>query len=124
KLIPYNFFDSLPGLRIAACIMVAPIALFDILAQGELDTGHRSFELHRFRESSPPEFDDLILASDRVCRTVEQVCRGEPAGKLPIDRNVIGVDDIADPHHRSHSGAGFIDAPGDRRMRMAVDKTG
>src|SRR5205807_5960028 len=27
------------------------------------------------------------------------------------DRNVIGVDDIADPHHRSHSGAGFIDAP-------------
>src|SRR5262249_29990855 len=100
---------------------IAPVALFHILAERELDRGVRAFELHLLRARTPPELDELALTADRIRGPVEHVRFRHPAGKLEVDVHVIGVDEISDPHLGRDALPASIPPSVRRGMRGAVD---
>src|SRR5690606_25240424 len=55
-----------PGLGKTGSLIVAPVGLLHIFAEGEFDEPVGSFEFQTFGILSPPQLDQLALASDWI----------------------------------------------------------
>jgi hypothetical protein len=121
KGITHQLLHTHPRLGIPRRVVVAPVGLLDVFPERKLDPLRRRRQLHLFRQPPPAEFDHLILAADRIRRAVQDVGRGHAAGKLPVDRDVIGVDEVADPHLSGDGLRAFVDPAIGRHVGMAVD---
>ncbi len=88
-------FDAHARLRIAAAWT------HHVLAEGELDAVGASSKRSRLASVAPSDLDDAVLAADRVRGSVQLVRDGEPAGKLPVPVDVVGIDDVGDPDLRT-----------------------
>ena len=121
QLITHDLLHAHPRLRISRGVLVAPVALFHVFAKGKLDAGRRFRELHLFGQGAPPQFDDLILAADRICRTVQNVGRRDASGQLTVNVDIVGIDEISDSHFSSHRLRALVHASVGGHVRMAID---
>ncbi len=55
---------------------------------------------------------------------MQNVGRGHTPSQLPIDRNVIAVDEVADPHFARDCLSRFVDASIGGHVRVTVDDAG
>lgn len=79
--------------------ILAPIGLFHVFAQGELDPGRSALKLEILWRRAVAEFDNTVLTADRIGRAVEEIGDGETAGQFFLDAAGLGVNDIADANH-------------------------
>ena len=82
---------------VAGGFVVAPVGLFDIFAEGELDAGFGVFKVHvgGFGRA-PAEFDGLGLATDGVCGAVEEHGGGEASGEFSVEADVSWIEGVFD----------------------------
>ena len=68
EAVAHDGFDAHAGLWVAGGFVVAPVGLFDILAEGELDAGFCVFKEHVLRFGGvPADLDGFGLAAHWVC---------------------------------------------------------
>ncbi len=121
ELVTHNLLDAHSRLRIAGGVSIAPVTLFDVFAEGELDAGRGAFKLQLFRADSPAHFDNLVLSANRIRGTMENICRGCPSRQLPVDDFIIWVDEIADANFGCNGLPGFVNAAIRSTVRVTVD---
>ena len=121
ECVAHDLFDAQSRLRIASPMVLAPVALFDVLAEREFDALRRFGELHLFGEHAPAEFEDLVLASDRIGRTMQDVGRGYAASELTINRNVGRIDKVSNANFRRDRLRALVHTAVGCHVRMAVD---
>ena len=117
-------FDPGAGLRKARLAGTRPIALLRVLAESELDPRWRSFEEESRRTSAPTQLDHRVATADRVRRAMQDVGRSQPTGELPVEVQVIGVDDVFDRDLGGGDSAPLVAAAGDRGVAVGIDETG
>ena len=66
----------------------------------------------------------MIPPSYGIGTAVQDVGAGHPAGEVPVDVDVVRIQDIFDPHHRGYRQAAFIDAAADCYVGVAIDDAG
>src|SRR5262249_52597945 len=97
---------------------------FGILAEREFDAGSRAFEDQALGVLAPTHFGGQSLAADRVCGTMQNICRGNAARQRAIDGDIFGVDDVLDIDHGGNAGRPFIDPAIAANVRVAIDDSG
>ena len=98
--------------------------MFDVFSESELNSLRGFGELHVFARHTPAKLDDLVLATDRIRRTVQNVGGGDTACQLSINRDVIGIDEVTNADFARDGLRGFVDSAIRRHVRMAVNDPG
>ena len=99
--------------RVAARTGLAELAhVLGVLAERELDAGHRALEHQASGRFAPPQLDHLVLPANRVGAAVQHVGRGEPAGEVAIDVDVGRIEHVFDARHRAHRRPALVDRVG------------
>ena len=126
EAVAHGGFDAHAGLGVAGGVVVAPVGLFDIFAQRELDAGLCALEVHvLWFGTAPAEFDGFGLSAHRVCRAVEELCGGEPAGEFAVEADVSRVEGVFDAALGGDGLSGFVDAEAEETgVGVGVDEAG
>ena len=117
-----DLLDTHARMRIPPGHDVRPLR--DVLAQREFHGRRSTGEFQFVAGQSPPKFDDLALPADRIRRAVQDHGGRNAAGQLPVNVDVVGVDEVADAHLASDRPARLVDAPVGRDVRMWIDQSG
>ena len=118
-----DLFDTHPGLRVSGSVHIGPVALLDVFPQGEFDTCRGRLELKVFVSVSPSEFDDLILSTDRIGRTVKDIGGRQAACELSVERDVFGIDKVPDTNLGGDGLGSLVDTAIGGHVGVAVDET-
>jgi hypothetical protein len=92
-----------------------------IFAKGELDAGQSSFKRKLRGRLAPAQLDDHGLAADGIGAAVENVGGGDAAGKIAVNVDVVGIQNVGDIRDRGYGDAAFIDVAVNGDVRVAVD---
>ena len=108
-------------LREARAITVAPIALFHVLPERELDERHGFLEQEVLGLDTPTEFDDGALAANGVGRAVEDLGACHATGKLAVHVHVLAVHGVSNPNLGAARLCAFVHAAVHGDVRVFVD---
>ena len=97
------------------------VALFHVFPKSEFDTGWRICEFQFIINAAPTKLNDLILTTNWVGRSVQNVCRSQATRELSIDRDIAGIDKVADSYFGGYRLGRFVDPAVRRHVRVAID---
>src|SRR5436190_22499819 len=114
--------DAHSRLRKATCVLVAPIRLFDVLAQGEFDSGWRVFEDQLVGSGTKAKFNYTVLTSDRIGGPMKQIGRGEAASELLVEVIGFGIDDVTNSDHCGRRQSSFVYSAENRGVAVTINQ--
>ena len=94
-----------------------------IFSQRELDARRGTFKQDALRIFTPAHFRNRCHAANRVGAAMQNVRGGDAACECAIDRDVFGIEYIADANHRRDRHAAFVDRLC-RDVRVRVNDAG
>ena len=116
----HHVLDALPGRRIASRRRVGRAGPLHVLAERELDAGHRAREHQVARLGHAPlELDRHDLAANRIGAAVHDVGRRRAARQVAVDVDVGRIEHVFHADHRAVRRRAFVDrVVGDVRVRV------
>ena len=90
--------------------------MLGIFAKRKFDSRQRALKRQFARGFAPTQLDHNSLPADWICAAMKNIRRGNAAGKIAINIDVIGIQYVSDICHRRNRRPRFVHAAVDRDM--------
>src|SRR6185312_14622059 len=88
------------------------------------NSGQRVWERQLVGRRAVFQLDDDGLSADGIRAAVQHIANDHAAGKLVVNVDIIGIQDVLDIHHGRDGNTAFVNVAVDSDVRVAVDDTG